>query len=113
MQHFQSDVLSAYPVVIMGGGKGTRMKPISDVFPKPLIPIKGKPMIEHVIDYFNNFGAHQFYVTVNYKSQLIKSYFNGDERAYDIHCIEEPMFMGTAGSLSLLEETVKGGFYNF
>tara|TARA_B100001121_G_scaffold95861_1_gene84833 strand:- start:294 stop:1367 length:1074 start_codon:yes stop_codon:yes gene_type:complete len=98
------------PVVVMSGGKGTRMKPMSDVFPKPLIPIKGKPMIEHIINYFYKFGLNQFYLTINYKSDFIRAYFSGGKYDYSIDFIEEEKFLGTAGSLSLMKEKLKGDF---
>ena len=91
------------PVVIMCGGKGTRLKPISDIFPKPLIPINGKPMIEYVMEYFSSHGANKFYLVVNYKSELIKAYFNGNAQNYNIEFIQEPKYMGTAGGLSLID----------
>lgn len=106
----QKIVLSQLPVIIMGGGKGTRLKPISDVFPKPLIPIKGKPMVNHVIDYFKSYGLNDFYLTLNYKADLIKAYFSSEENNNKITFIEEPTFMGTAGSLSLLKEYLNGDF---
>ena len=58
-------------VVLLAGGKGTRMKPISDVFPKPLIPLNGNPMVNHVIDFFQEYGINQYFLTLNYKSNLI------------------------------------------
>ena len=62
--------------LILAAGKGTRMKPISDVFPKPLIPLNGKPMINHVIDYFTKYGINNYFLTLNYKSNLMISYFD-------------------------------------
>ena len=106
----QKIVRNQLPVIIMGGGKGTRLKPISDVFPKPLIPIKGTPMITHVIDYMKSYGLNQFYLTLNYKADLIKAYFSSEENNNNITFIEEPTFMGTAGSLTLLKGQLNGDF---
>ena len=94
----QNLVNTKLPVVIMGGGKGTRMKPISDVFPKPLIPINGKPMINHVIDFFAKYGFDQYYLTLNYKSNLMVAYFNSlENKNYKVDFAIEPEFMGLQG----------------
>lgn len=98
------------PVVIMGGGKGSRMKPISDVFPKPLIPLNGKPMINHVIDYFSNYGINNYFLTLNYKSNLMISYFDSLDKDYSIEYAIEPFFMGTAGSITLLKDKLPDKF---
>ena len=98
------------PVVIMAGGKGTRLKPFTKVFPKPLIPIGEKPMIEAIVDHFKNFGVKKFFVIINYKGYLIETYFNGIERDYEVEFIREKEFLGTAGSLKLLEGKIKGDF---
>lgn len=90
------------PVVIMAGGLGTRLAPFTGIFPKPLIPVGNKTMIEHVIDNFKNYGVKKFIITVNHKGKLIEAYFNSIERDYDIEFIWEKEFLGTAGSLKLL-----------
>ena len=94
----------------MGGGKGTRMKPISDVFPKPLIPLNGKPMINHVIDCFTKYGINNYFLTLNYKSNLMMSYFDSLDKNYSIDFAIEPFFMGTAGSVKLLEDKLPNEF---
>ncbi len=89
------------PVVIMAGGKGTRMEPFTHVLPKPLIPIQNKTIMEHMIDIFNQQGASTFYATLNFKKTMIEAYFNGlENRDYDLNYIYEKHFYGTAGSLS-------------
>jgi dTDP-glucose pyrophosphorylase len=105
-----SRLLLDIPVVIMGGGKGTRMKPISDVFPKPLIPLSGKPMVNHIIDYFNTYGINTYYLTLNYKSELMIAYFESLKKNYTIDFVIEPFFMGTAGSIKLLESKLPKEF---
>ena len=64
------------PVVIMAGGKGTRMHPITKILPKPLIPLNEKPIISHIIDSFTDSGVKHFIISINYKSEIIKAYFN-------------------------------------
>ena len=90
------------PVVIMAGGKGTRLAPYTQILPKPLIPIGEKTITEHIIDRFMNAGCNQFDIIVNYKRHLIKSYFRDVEISADINFFDEKEFMGTAGGLQLL-----------
>ncbi len=90
------------PLLIMSGGKGTRLDPFSKILPKPLIPIKNKPIIEHIIEKFNQSGINNIYLTLNYKENIIKSYFNETKKTSNIKFISEKLFLGTAGSISLL-----------
>ncbi len=90
------------PVVVMAGGKGTRLKPFTDVLPKPLVPLGGKPIIEHIIERFTNIGANEFYATVNYKGKILKSYFEELDPDYSISFVDEKEPLGTAGSLKYL-----------
>lgn len=100
------------PVVIMAGGKGTRLKPLTNIIPKPLIPIGEKPIIEVIIDRFCQYGVCEFFISVNYKHELIKFYFdNLQEKNYNIHYIQEEGFSGTAGSLSLLKGKINKTFF--
>ncbi len=98
------------PVVIMAGGKGTRLDPFTKVLPKPLIPVGNKTMIERVIDSFIDYGANEFYITLNYKAEMIIAYFNSIEKNYNINFIREEEFLGTAGSLYFLKDTIKSDF---
>jgi dTDP-glucose pyrophosphorylase len=90
------------PVVIMAGGKGTRLDPFTKILPKPLIPLGDKTVIEIIIDSFVECGAGKFYISVNYKSKIIKSYFEELDPAYEIEYIYEEKPLGTAGSLRYL-----------
>ena len=98
------------PVVIMAGGKGTRMAPFTDVLPKPLIPIKDKTIIEWIIDEFVNCGVHEFFLVLNYKAEVIRSYMESIESDYIVHYIKEEEFLGTAGGLKLLEGRIDRPF---
>ncbi|GAB6076183.1 nucleotidyltransferase family protein [Desulfurobacterium crinifex] len=95
------------PVVIMAGGKGTRLSPFTKVLPKPLIPVGEKTIIEHIIDRFYRFGVRKFYITLNYKGEMIEAYFKGLEKDYEVEFIWEETFLGTAGSLKLLEDKLE------
>lgn len=91
------------PVVIMAGGKGTRLKPITNVIPKPLVPIGDKTILEVIMDQFERIGCHKFYMSVNYKADMIKYYLNQLPHQYNIEYIQEDKPLGTIGSVSLLK----------
>ena len=91
------------PVVIMAGGRGTRMEPFTKVLPKPLIPIHEKPVIEHIIEQFTAVGANKFILTVNYKAQIMKAFFEELNPDYSVDFLEEKEPLGTGGSLKFLE----------
>lgn len=98
------------PVVIMAGGKGTRLYPYTKILPKPLIPIGDIPIMERIIDKFCDFGVKDFYVTVNYRKSMIKSYFSEIMTDYKIRYVEEDRPLGTGGSLRLIEDRFEKPF---
>jgi dTDP-glucose pyrophosphorylase len=98
---YENKILS--PVVIMAGGKGTRLDPFTQILPKPLIPIGDKTILEVIIDKFLPYGVLDYYLTVNYKSIVIKSYFEELKPEYKVNFINESKPLGTAGSLKYLE----------
>lgn len=97
-------------VVIMAGGKGTRLYPYTKILPKPLIPIGETPIVERIINRFSSYGVEKFYLTVNYRKNMIKSYFEDIQKNYFIDFVEEDKPLGTGGSLSLLKKELKGTF---
>ena len=100
------------PVVIMAGGKGTRLKPLTNILPKPLIPIGEKTILENIMDRFMEAGCNDFHLSVNYKAETIKHYFSQlVENNYNISYIQEDKPLGTAGSLYLLKEKIKSTFF--
>lgn len=101
----QKKALAHVPVVIMAGGKGTRLYPYTKILPKPLIPIGDIPIMERIIEKFKEYGIEEFYTTINYKKGMIKSYFNEAATDYQLHYVEEDIPLGTAGSLRLIEES--------
>jgi dTDP-glucose pyrophosphorylase len=104
------DLLSTSPkhdtwVVLMAGGKGARLRPLTEDVPKPLIPVGSKPILETIIENFVTNGFKKFFVTVHYKAQSIIDYFgDGSRYGATISYIEEREPHGTAGALKLLPE---------
>ncbi len=98
------------PVVIMAGGKGTRLAPFTNVLPKPLIPVGDRTILEIIIDSFKQNGICRFYFTLNYKGEMIKAYFDSIERDYSIGYIWEKEFLGTAGGLAYLKDALNETF---
>ena len=102
---FQSDgaikprVSIDVPVVIMAGGRGTRLAPFTNVLPKPLIPVGDRTVIEIIIDQFLAYGLKQFHLSINYKSKILKSYFEELAPSYSVSFLEEKEPRGTAGGL--------------
>lgn len=99
------------PVVIMAGGKGTRLQPYTKILPKPLIPIGDTPIVERIINRFHEYGCDNYYLTVNYKKNMIKAYFEDKEKKYKVKYIEEEQPLGTAGSLHLLRGKLDKTFF--
>ena len=97
-------------VVIMAGGKGTRLEPFTNVLPKPLVPINEKPVIEHIIERFIKNKFYNFFITLNYKSKILKAYFQEMKPKFKLSFVDEPKPLGTAGGLSLLVRKIKKPF---
>ena len=98
-------------VVIMAGGRGSRLEPFSKVLPKPLIPVNEKPIIEHIIERFTMQGCNNFHLTVSYKARILKAYFEELQPKYKVNFVEEQEPMGTAGSLRFLEGQFNQPFF--
>jgi len=99
------------PVVIMAGGFGTRLHPYTKILPKPLIPIGDIPILEHIINRFTKYHCDDFRIVVNYKKNMIKSYFSETEYPYCVSFIDEDKPLGTGGGLSLLKGQLKDPFF--
>ena len=99
---FQSKELPN-PVVIMAGGEGKRLRPLTENCPKPMLKVKGKPMLETILDRCQGAGFQQFYLSVNYLKQQIIDYFgDGSNWGINIEYLEESQPLGTAGALKML-----------
>jgi len=92
--------IDSVPLVVMAGGKGTRLKPFTNFFPKALMPFSNTTAADFIVNHFSKFGINNFIFSINYNKKLIKSYFNKK----NIKFIEEKKSLGTIGSLSLIKE---------
>lgn len=100
------------PVVIMAGGEGVRLKPLTNIIPKPLVPLGDKSIVEHIIDSFVKRGAEKFYLLINYKAAMIENYFEElGIKNYRAEFIREDKPLGTAGSLYLMKGKISETFF--
>ncbi len=98
-------------IVLMAGGLGTRLRPLTDDTPKPMLKIGGRPLLEVIIRNFLDQGFDQFTLSVNYRAEIIRDHFgDGRDLGVRIDYVEEPDRMGTAGALSLMAERPKEPF---
>ena len=99
-------------VVLMVGGLGTRLKPLTDDCPKPLLSVGKKPILETILENFIEHGFRKFYMSVLYKNEMVRAHFkDGSRWKVEIHYLSEEKRLGTAGALSLLPETPKEPFF--
>ncbi|MDF2944237.1 MAG: Nucleoside-diphosphate-sugar pyrophosphorylase family protein [Herbinix sp.] len=98
------------PVIIMAGGKGTRLYPYTKILPKALIPVGELPIAEHIMNRLKDCGCNKYYMIVNHKKNMIKSYFDNIEKDYSLDFIDEDIPMGTGGGLVLLKNKIESDF---
>ncbi len=99
-------------VVIMAGGKGIRLRPLTKNTPKPMLKVGGKPILQRIIKTFKDCGYKDLIICVNYKSHIIENYFgNGGKFGVNIEYVKEKKMMGTAGALSLIKEKLTEPFF--
>lgn len=99
------------PVVMMAGGKGTRLYPYTKILPKALIPIGEMPISERIMQNFFEYGCTRFFMIVNHKKDMIQAYFESSAKNYHIHYIEEEQPLGTGGGLYLLDGQIEQDFF--
>lgn len=111
---FRKNIDEDTRIVIIGGGKGTRLAPLTNILPKPLIPVGDKTILEHILDKFSEWGYKHFDIIINYKKEIIKAFFSENiyENKYGINIVlwEENKFLGTAGGLKMLEKELISTF---
>lgn len=93
--------------VLMAGGKGERLRPLTEKTPKPLLPVGGKAIIDHNIDRLISYGVQHISVTVNYLKEQIEDHFAKPHNGVQVQTVREPKFLGTIGSIKFVKE-----FYN-
>ena len=98
------------PVILMAGGLGKRLAPFTNFLPKALLPFNEKPILEQIISSFYNYRYNNFFVCLNYKSEIIKSYFS-KKKKFKIKYTNESKPLGTCGALRLLKKKIKGDFF--
>lgn len=106
-----SNALREVPVVIMAGGKGTRLYPYTKILPKALIPIGDYTISERIIASFQQYGSKDFFMVLNHKAEMIKSYFSEIEKDYNISFVKEEKFLGTGGGLAYLKDQICSTFF--
>jgi dTDP-glucose pyrophosphorylase len=90
-------------VVLMAGGKGERLRPLTEKTPKPLLPVGEKPIIDYNIDRLIEYGVSRINVTVNYLKEQIEDHFQEVKNGIQINCVREPYFLGTIGSIKFID----------
>ena len=91
-------------VVILAGGFGTRLSEYTDSIPKPMVPIGGIPIIEHIMNHYSNFGHNEFFIALGYKGEVIKNNFKNFKKKWDIHLVDTGSDTLTGGRLKRLEK---------
>jgi len=99
-------------IILMAGGLGTRLRPLTHDTPKPLLNVGDKPILQTIIESFAKYGFEDIIISVNYKSDMIKEYFkDGSQFGVKISYIDETKRLGTAGALSLIQENPQEPFF--
>lgn len=90
--------------VLMAGGKGERLRPLTEKTPKPLLPVGDKAIIDHNVDRLISFGIKHISVTVNYLGEQLEEHFREPRNEVQIQTVREPKFLGTIGSIKFVPE---------
>jgi NDP-sugar pyrophosphorylase family protein len=107
LKHLTEEIKHNNPVFIMAGGFGTRLRPLTDETPKPMLKVGAKPILERIIESFVKAGFHEFYISIHYKADMVRDYFgSGEKWGVDITYIREDEPLGTAGALKLLPDSM-------
>jgi dTDP-glucose pyrophosphorylase len=105
------DAQAGAKAVIMAGGNGSRLRPLTNEIPKPLLPVAGKPILELIVDQLLETGINTIFVTTHYKAEQIENHFRAPAFAgVDLRFVREREPLGTAGSLRLIRDQLDGPF---
>jgi len=107
--HTLHEILGGVPrenwAVVMAGGRGERLRPLTDAVPKPMIPVAGRPILERIVLHLVSFGIRRIFLAVNYRADIIEAHFgDGESFGCRIEYLRESTPLGTGGALSLLPE---------
>ena len=97
-------------VVILAGGKGTRMRELTDLLPKPMVTIGGKPVLEHLIDYFESFRSFNFVICTGYKEEIIEDYFSNKKKFPNVNILQTGIETNTGGRILECKKIINGKF---
>ena len=114
LHHSNIDLIESQndiPVVIMAGGKGTRLDPFTRVLPKPLIPVGDDPILRVIMNKFIKYSYDKFYISLGEKKEMIKAYLQDSKYKNVVEFVEESQPLGTVGALSMLSDTLDGSFF--
>jgi dTDP-glucose pyrophosphorylase len=112
IEEFIKPSIKSNRVILMVGGLGTRLRPLTEKTPKPMLKVGDKPILQTIIEKFAEYGYTNITLSVNYKSEIIQNYFgNGEDFGVKIEYVFEDKRMGTAGALSLLKEKPEEPFF--
>tara|TARA_Y100000590_G_C15550508_1_gene950693 strand:+ start:106 stop:804 length:699 start_codon:yes stop_codon:yes gene_type:complete len=93
-------------VIILAGGFGTRLAEYTDNIPKPMVPVGGKPILHHIMQFYANYGHKEFYIALGYKGEIIKKYFNNIKNNWKIHLVETGENSMTGGRVKRMEKFI-------
>jgi len=109
LQHLLEKKRFDNPVFLMAGGFGSRLQPLTEHSPKPLLTVGNKPILETILDQFIEAGFHNFFISTHYKAEMVREHFgNGSDWGVTINYIHEDKPLGTAGALGLLPDDLPG-----
>ena len=98
-------------MVVMAGGRGTRLRPHTDNCPKPMLPVAGKPILEHIVERARDEGFRRFVFAVHYLAEHIQAYFeDGGKWEVEVDYLKEEVPLGTAGAIGLMVDKLSGPF---
>lgn len=107
LQHLIEEIKFDNPVVLMAGGFGKRLRPLTNDIPKPLLKVGSKPILQTIMERAINSGFHNFFISTHYKAEMVRDYFgDGGRWGVNIRYIYEEKPLGTAGALGLLPESL-------
>ena len=93
-------------VIILAGGYGTRLGEVTDLIPKPMVQIGGKPIIVHIMELYAQYGHTDFYIALGYKAEVIKKYFNNINTPWNINMIDTGLDTLTGGRCKIISESI-------